>query len=230
MTPVILIVEDERNLGETLRDYFLGQGHQVFWATDCAKAQHMFSAHSPQIILMDIGLPDGTGLELAREFRKKSKDFILFFLSAQSDPETRLAGLEIGAQDYIPKPFQLKELILRLQMAMRTLGQRGGRPELYQFGRLKFWPRRFELEDGHGQLSNLSLKENGVLQLLITNLGKAVERNEMLDEIWGPDAFPSERSIDNFMVKFRRWIDSDPDCKLELTTIRGLGHKLAQRP
>lgn len=226
---MFLIIEDEKNLGSTLQDYFSSQGHEVYWARHCEAARKFFQAHPPQVVLMDLGLPDGNGLDLAKEMRSYSKSFILFFLSAQSDPETRLQGLELGAEDFIGKPFQLRELTLRLDRALGQQKLRNQSPESYNFGRLAFLPRRFEMIDGQGHVTNLSQKECAVLEMLFEKMNQTVSRDDMIDTLWGPQSYPSERTIDNFIVKYRKWIESDPDCGLELSTVRGVGHRLTQK-
>lgn len=226
---LFLIVEDEKNLGSTLQDYFSSQGHEVYWARHCEAARKYFQGHPPQVVLMDLGLPDGGGLDLAKEFRSCSKNFILFFLSAQSDPETRLQGLELGAEDFIGKPFQLRELTLRLERALGQQKIRNQSPESYSFGKLSFLPRRFEIIDGQGHLTNLSQKECAVLEMLLEKINLTVSRDDMIETLWGPQSYPSERTIDNFMVKYRKWIETDPDSGLELSTVRGVGHKLTHK-
>ena len=132
----ILIVEDEENLGITLSEYLRSLGHQCWWAKDGAMAEVLFNTKSPNIILMDIGLPDTTGLKLALKFRTIRKDFVLLFLSALNDPEIKVEALEIGAEDYITKPFALKELLLRLDRILKTQTTLSTLPEEIKHGPL----------------------------------------------------------------------------------------------
>lgn len=222
----ILIVEDEENLGITLSEYLEGIGHSTQWAKDAKSAIELFSNFRPHVILMDIGLPDGNGLQLAREFRKERKDFVLLFLSAQNDPETKVEGLEIGAEDYITKPFALKELTLRLKRILSTQSQVNKLPDEIVHGNLKIWFKQYEVQDAHGQILSLSQKECAILELLYTKKNEAVDREEIIEKIWGDDKFPSNRTVDNYIVKLRKWCETDVKGKIEIQSIRSIGYKL----
>lgn len=222
----ILIVEDEENLGITLSEYLKGLGHGCFWAKDAKSARELFNSQSPGVILMDIGLPDGNGLDLAREFRKVRKDFVLLFLSALNDPETKVEGLEIGADDYITKPFALKELILRLNRILSSQSEISKLPEEINHGPLKIWFKRYEVQDAQGDILSLSQKECAILELLYTKKNEAVDREEIIEKIWGEDKFPSNRTVDNYIVKLRKWCETDSLKSLEIQSIRSIGYKL----
>lgn len=222
----ILIVEDEENLGITLSEYLKGLGHECAWAKDAKSAREQFLIHKPTVILMDIGLPDGNGLDLAREFRKSRKDFVLLFLSALNDPETKVEGLEIGADDYITKPFALKELTLRLKRILSSQSEINKLPEEIAHGPLKIWFKRYEVQDADGVVIGLSQKECAILELLYTKKNEAVDREEIIEKIWGEDKFPSNRTVDNYIVKLRKWCESDKNKSIEIQSIRSIGYKL----
>jgi len=222
----ILIVEDETNLGSTLEEYLKALGHQCVWAKTGAEARVFFQSKKPNLILMDIGLPDTTGLVLAREFRKVRKDFVLLFLSALNDPEIKVEALEIGAEDYITKPFALKELILRLERILKTQTSLETLPEEITHGPLKIWFRRYEVKDAEGNIIALSQKECAILEFLYKKQNTAVERDEIITHIWGEDKFPSNRTVDNYIVKLRKWCETDPDKSIEIQSIRSIGYKL----
>lgn len=222
----ILIIEDEENLGITLSEYLKGLGHGCFWAKDAKSARELFASQKPGVILMDIGLPDGNGLDLAREFRLIRKDFVLLFLSALNDPETKVEGLEIGADDYITKPFALKELILRLNRILSQQSEISKLPEEINHGPLKIWFKRYEVQDAQGTVLSLSQKECAILELLYTKKNEAVDREEIIEKIWGEDKFPSNRTVDNYIVKLRKWCETDPKKSLEIQSIRSIGYKL----
>ncbi len=222
----ILIVEDEKNLGSTLEEYLKGLGHQCVWAQTGAEAREYFESRHPNLILMDIGLPDTSGLILAREFRNQRKDFVLLFLSALNDPETKVEALEIGAEDYITKPFALKELILRLDRILKTQTSLETLPEEITHGSLKIWFRRYEVKDADGTIIALSQKECSILELLYKKQNTAIEREEIINQIWGEDKFPSNRTVDNYIVKLRKWCETDPNKSIEIQSIRSIGYKL----
>lgn len=222
----ILIVEDEKNLGITLQEYLNSLGHTCHLATTGAMARDLFSKHRPEIVLMDIGLPDDSGLNIARDFRKARKDFVLLFLSAQNDPETRVEGLEIGAEDYITKPFALKELVLRLGRILENQSSKAKTPDELVFGDLKVWFKSFEVQNGLGEIRPISQKECSILHFLLSRENEATTREQIIEKVWGEDKFPSNRTVDNYIVSLRKWCDSSKDNILEIKSIRGIGYKL----
>ena len=224
----LLLVEDEPNLGQTLRDYLRSKKFVVELATTCAEARKIFTELRPTIAILDIGLPDGDGITLAREFRKLRKDCVLLFCTALNDPSLRVEGLELGAEDYVTKPFELKELTLRLDRILKSRQITLHNPDEYRFGKLIFWPKRFEIQDGDGVVSSLGQKECAILELLLERKNEVVARDEMIESIWGENSFPTNRTIDNYIVKLRKWADSDASA-LQITSVRGIGYKLEIR-
>lgn len=222
----ILIVEDEENLGSTLHDFLTGLGHQSAWAKTGKAARDLFYKLKPNLILMDIGLPDTDGLMLAKSFRAERKDFVLLFLSALNDPEIKVNALEIGAEDYITKPFALKELLLRLDRILKTQTNLSMLPEEITHGPLKIWFRRFEVQNANQTILSLSQKECAILELLYKKQNNAVPREEIIEQIWGEDKFPSNRTVDNYIVKLRKWCESDPLKTIDIQSIRSIGYKL----
>lgn len=222
----LLLVEDEPNLGQTLRDYLRTKRFEVELAINCAEARIKFKERNPAIVILDIGLPDGDGISLAKEFRDFRKDCVLLFCTALNDPSLRVEGLELGAEDYITKPFELKELTLRLDRILKSRKVTLHNPDEYKFGNLTFWPKRFELRDAHGHILPIGLKECAILELLISKQNEVVARDLMIESIWGENSFPTNRTIDNYIVKLRRWADSDPSNSLQIISVRGIGYKL----
>lgn len=222
----ILVVEDEPNLGITLKEYLETIDYTVTLAESVNKARESFESSRPQVVLMDIGLPDGNGLELAKELRKKRTDFLLFFLSAQNDPDTKLEALEIGSEDYITKPFALKELTFRLKRAFQLQKDFTKKEECIVHGSLKICFSQFQVHDAADNIINLSQKEAAILSLLYNSKGEAVTRELIIKEVWGDDKYPSNRTVDNYIVKLRKWCESDPQATIEIQSIRGVGYKL----
>lgn len=222
----LLIIEDENNLGETLVNYLNGIGLDSHWAKSATEAIKKFDHIHPSIVLMDIGLPDKSGLDLAVELRSKRKDFALLFVSAQNDPETRVKGLEIGADDYITKPFALKELLLRLDRLMKSQSSLASYPEEITHGPLKIWFKRYEVQNANGEIITLSQKECAILENLYLNKNTAITRDDIINKVWGEDKYPSNRTVDNYIVKLRKWCESDTNKNIEIKSIRGIGYKL----
>lgn len=225
----VLLVEDEANLGQTLRDYLRTKKFKVELATSLKEARELFQEISPAIAILDIGLPDGSGIDLAREFRQLKKDCVLLFCTALNDPALRVEGLELGAEDYITKPFELKELTLRLDRILKGRKLHLHNPDEYSFGKLKFWPKRYEIQEASGEIIPLGQKECAILEILLEKKNEVVARDEMIESIWGENSFPSNRTIDNYIVKLRKWADSDPKAELKITSIRGIGYKLEHK-
>ena len=225
----ILIVEDEVNLGVTLSEYLQSKKYTCFHVQNARDARDYFIKESPRIVLMDIGLPDGNGIDLAKEFRDKRKDFVLLFLSALNDPETKVQGLELGAEDYITKPFALKELMLRLERILKNYSELDDFPDEIAHGPLKIYFKRFEILAADGEMIPLNQKESGILELLYRKKNEAVTRDEIIEVVWGKDAFPSNRTVDNYIVKLRRWSETDQQVNIEIKSIRGIGYKLVTK-
>jgi DNA-binding response OmpR family regulator len=222
----ILVVEDEPNLGITLKEYLETIGYQASLACSASQARESFQSLSPQVVLMDIGLPDGSGLDLAKELRQEGQDFLLFFLSAQNDPDTKLEALEIGAEDYITKPFALKELTIRLKRAFQLHKDFTQKEDCLNHGPLKIWFSRFQVQDALGEVLNLGQKEAAILNLLYNARGEVFEREKIIDAVWGEDKYPSNRTVDNYIVRLRKWCETDQEKSIVIQSVRGIGYKL----
>ena len=221
MTNKILIVEDEENLGVTLKDYLNEYDFECQLVKTISDAKNLLK-NNYHCIILDIGLPDGNGLDLAKIILNSDKNSRIIFLSAQNSPDIKLEGLELGASDYITKPFRLKELLLRINKLPPSSTTNNSTK--FIFGPLKFNPENFEIQDAHNLKTSLSERENKILCLLIKNKNKVVSRDQIIEKIWGEDSYPSNRTVDNYIVKFRKWTDTANDY-VEIQNIRGVGYK-----
>ena len=229
MSQRILIVEDEKNLGETLSEYLKDQGHDTSLCQTVGSAIDKMNSKTFDIVLLDIGLPDGSGLELGRLITKQFPRTKILFLSALNSPDIKLEGLELGAIDYITKPFRLKELLIRLnkyeiEPSYPTF------TEINEFsvGRVKIDFKKFILINGIGEQFDLGNKENSILKALCERANEVLPREELIAKIWGEDSFPSNRTIDNYIVKIRKWLE--PDLQdVEIQNVRGVGYKLVKK-
>lgn len=222
----ILIVEDEKNLGDTLKEYLCSLNFSANLAKTAKEAREEFNKSTHQIVLMDIDLPDGNGLELGREFRNIRKDFVLLFLSAMNDPDTKVQGLEIGAEDYITKPFALKELTLRLERILKSKKESLKLGDRITHGTLTILFGQYVIIDANGTEISLSQKECEILKILYINKNHPVTRDEIIEKIWGEDKFPTQRTVDNYIVKLRRWAETDPSNTIQINSVRSVGYKL----
>lgn len=225
----VLIVEDETNVGRTLMERLTAEGYQVQWARSSAEALAADAAQRWDLALLDVGLPDGSGFALAAGLRHRHPQTAIVFVTAFGTPEDRVRGLELGAEDYVVKPFHFKELLLRVQNALRRaalLSQGETRFERpLQVGRARIDLQRMEvLVDGQPRM--LTHKECAVLTLLLEKQGAVLARDEILDRAWAPDEFPTPRTVDNFIVRLRRMIEPDPAEPRVIRSIRGVGYQL----
>ncbi len=230
----ILIVEDEPNLGHTLNDYLKMKEFKVSLATTLKEARNELSKNNPNIILLDINLPDGNGVDFAAEVKATNREANIIFLSAQNDPQLRLKGFEIGALDYLTKPFELKELTLRLENInnKKLKSVKSESVEHFQVDQLDIDLKKFSISLNQ-QESDLSVKEVGILKCLINNINIVVPRDKIIDEVWGQDQFPSNRTVDNYIVKLRKLLNCSEhplimeNHLISIDSIRGVGYKFS---
>ena len=227
----LLLVEDERNVAETLAERLRAEGFQVTRADSVASARRAIAEAPFELALLDVGLPDGSGLELARVVRARSPASAIVFLTAHAAAEDRIRGLELGADDYIGKPFHFRELLLRIQNCLkraqelaRVPGEMRGQVRI---GRALVDFERFSATIGDDNVA-LTHKECAVLRLLAERVGKAVSRDEILDRAWSTDEFPTSRTVDNFIVRLRKLIELDAADPRVIRSIRGVGYLLTE--
>ncbi len=220
----ILLVEDEEGLGSTLSEYLSEKCLEVHWTKSVSETKALLAqGFLPDVALLDVGLPDGVGLDLVDPIKKQSPQVVLIFLTALNSPDDRVRGLETGANDYITKPFALRELLLRLE---RIFQQTGYPSQAMKLGQLKVFTDRYEIVDQNGKAFPLGQKECLILKMLLQKNGDVLTRDEIISEIWGEDAYPSHRTVDNYIVRLRRLVDIDSSEAVKISTVRGVGYKL----
>jgi two-component system alkaline phosphatase synthesis response regulator PhoP len=229
----ILVVEDEQNVGSTLVDYLQREGADAVWSRNREDAQEQITGRRFDLALLDVGLPDGTGFQVAEQLRSRERSTAVVFLTAMGSPEDRVRGLELGAEDYVVKPFHLKELMLRLQNALKRARYAAAQfPQAepdgsVQVGRARVYFNRFEalVDDERHSLSH---KECALLRMLVERRGEVVSRDQILDEVWSEDEFPTSRTVDNFILRLRRLVEHQPDNPKVIRSVRGVGYQLFQ--
>jgi two-component system alkaline phosphatase synthesis response regulator PhoP len=232
MGSFLLLVEDERNVGSTLTERLRSEGFQVHWATSVREALGTLEQHRFELVLLDVGLPDGSGFDVARVVRQRQPQAALIFLSAQGSPADRIQGLELGAEDYLAKPFHTQELILRIRNALRRVqyirGEVTPSPLLTAVvGRVRVYFQRCEaVEEESATVIPLSHKETALLKLLVERRGQVVSRDEMLDRAWSEEEYPTPRTVDNFILKLRKIVETHPEHPQCIRSIRGVGYQL----
>ncbi len=212
----VLLVEDDPTLGESLRDR-LAQDYQVSWARSVAETVRLIAKESWDLAILDVGLPDGDGFEVAEKIAAQKRcQFI--FLTAQADAQNRLRGFEMGAQEFIPKPFYLKELLLRVK---HVLDSHPPLTELkLQIGDVSL--NDFSIRKADGSLEYPPVTDMKILKLLVERSPQIVSRDEILDQVWGVDKTPNHRTVDNSVVRLRHVLGTDGE---RIRSVRGVGYQ-----
>ena len=222
--PHILLIEDEEGLGEAL-EYQLGrEGYVVERVTNGAQGLERFKAAGADLLLLDLMLPGLSGEEICREIRKTSSVPIIM-LTARDTEIDKVVGLEIGADDYVTKPFSTRELISRIKAVLRraTSGPAGSEGVL-EGGGIRLDAERFEVMVREERV-HMPRKEFELLELLMENAGRVLTRETLIDRIWGADYFGDTRTLDVHVKRLRTKCETDPKNPQHLTTVRGLGYK-----
>ncbi|MGE4585959.1 MAG: response regulator transcription factor [Mangrovibacterium sp.] len=219
----ILIVEDEQAMLTGLRDNLEFEGYEVYTAARGDDGLKRMLKHSYDLVLLDVMLPGMSGFDVCREMRSRGIDTPVILLTARGEELDRVLGLELGADDYVTKPFSLRELLARIKSILRRTAGAGLRDSLVQIGRLSV---SFEAYEAFcdGQPVKMSHREFEILHLLYRYAGKIVGRDDFLDQVWGMDYQPSARTVDNFIVSLRQKIDA-PGAQ-HIVTVHGIGYKL----
>jgi len=246
---VVLIVEDEQHLANGLKFNLEAEGYEVKTVGDGETALELL-AHHPKppeqpeqpiqfdAVVLDVMLPGKDGFEVARELRQAGQFVPILMLTARSRPEDVLRGFEAGADDYVPKPFELAILIARLRGLLRRrewlrLSQNSSAPsaqtEVFDFSGKTIDFSKLELRAG-GRTVQLTLMEAELLRYFVKHEGRAVSRQKLLEDVWGLREDTDTRAIDNFIVRLRRYIEDDPSAPNHLLTVRGVGYRFVAEP
>jgi two-component system alkaline phosphatase synthesis response regulator PhoP len=220
----ILIVEDEPNMVLGLTDNLEAEGYTVVSAGDGETALAKVIHEKPDLLLLDIMLPKKSGLDVCRRLRSQGFTMPVIMLTARGQEVDKVAGLELGADDYITKPFSVRELLARVKAVLRRVEGRGEAIEQYQFGdiHLDFVKHRATREN---RPLELSTKEFDLLKYFVQHRGEVISRDRLLDEVWGYDQYPTTRTVDNHVAKVRQKIEDTPADPKYIITIHGVGYK-----
>jgi DNA-binding response OmpR family regulator len=230
----VLIVEDEQHLADGLRFNLEAEGYEAVGAADGESALDEIATQRFDAIVLDIMLPGMDGFEVARTLRERADYTPILMLTARGRPEDVLNGFEAGADDYLPKPFDLNIFLARLNGLLRRRGwfERQQKSEsssdiVTVNGRRIDFPN-LEMRDGTGEIVRLTLMETKLLRYLIENEGRAVSRNEILENVWELQEDTDTRAIDNFVVRLRKYLEAAPDDPKIVQTVRGVGYKFVR--
>ena len=227
MKPVILVVEDERKIAVLVAKNLEAAGYACAFADDGEAALAAFERVRPALIVLDVGLPGLSGLEVTRRIRQDS-DVPILMLTARSGESDKVLGLELGADDYLTKPFGTSELVARVRALLRRTSG-GVRERVLDFGPLHIDPERREaLRDG--QRITLTTLEFDLLWFMASRPGRVFTREALMERVWGNDRVVGDRSIDSLVSRLRRKIEPDPEEPLHLQTVWGSGYRFADLP
>ena len=221
----ILLVEDEESILETLKLNLELEGYEVVGLARGREVLKTFNEQHFDLILLDIMLPDIDGLQLCEQIRLQDTDIPIIFITAKDSGQDRIFGLKKGADDYISKPFQLEELLLRIQNLLKRSSKNSSASiEEFIFGTNYV---NFRTLDARCKTGNVKLtkKEAMLLKLLIDRKGEVVSRQQILQSVWGYDVYPSTRTIDNFILNFRKYFEDDPRNPVFIHSVRGVGYQ-----
>ena len=224
----ILIVEDEPELAAGIRENLAAEGYVAEVVTDGNQGLEAARSGAHQLVILDVMLPHKDGFTVCRQLRAEGHNVPVLFLTAKADAEDRIRGLEEGGDDYMTKPFHLRELLLRVAIILRrsrwyarsTLAQ-----PVIRFGGNEVDFRTYRARGVDGEVHELTHKEALILRLLAERQDEVVSRDDILDAVWGYDAFPSSRTVDNFILRLRRRFEPNPSQPRYFHTVHGVGYR-----
>lgn len=221
----VLLAEDDKNLGNVLKSYLEAKGYQTTLCINGQEAYNAFRENDFEFCIIDVMMPIKDGFTLAREIRQINKEIPLLFLTAKSLQEDKLKGFELGADDYITKPFSMEELLVRMQAILRrtSQGKVSADQNHYRIGNFTFDYNRQILKSGDNE-QKLTSKESELLKLLCQNLNDVLDRSYALKKIWFDDSYFNARSMDVYVTKLRKYLKDDPG--IEILNVHGIGFKL----
>lgn len=227
---LVLVAEDDTFTRRGLVDVLSNEGFLCLQAADGRTAWELYEQHHPNFVCLDVMMPIWSGYEVCRRIRAHDPNVPIVFLTAKGEEVDKVAGLELGADDYIVKPFGVKELVARIRAVARrclasqaALHQDFGR-QPFVMGDLEVFPRELRAQR-HGNWIDLSLRELKILALLYKNAGKVVDRNSLMNHAWGQNYLPSSRTVDQHVSQLRKRIEPDPKSPTIIQTVHGVGYR-----
>lgn len=224
----ILVVEDDPYLAAGLLENLCAEGYTVDQAGDGRTALERLATQAYGLVLLDVMLPQIDGFTVCRTVRERGDNTPVLFLTARGDPADRVRGLEAGGDDYLPKPFHLKELLLRVRAILRRWDwyqSAAAETAVLRFGENEVDFRAFRGRAWNGLTQELTEKEAMILKVLAERPGEIVSREDLLERVWGYDVFPSTRTVDNFILRLRRRFERDPANPRHFLTVWGVGYR-----
>ncbi len=220
----ILVVEDEPNMVAGLRDNFEFEGYEVITARDGVEGLQQALEESPDLVVLDVMMPRLSGLEVCRQLRAKRPSIPIIMLTARGQEVDKVVGLELGADDYVTKPFSIRELLARVKAILRRTAVVPKNQDQHTFGDVEVdLQRRRVLRSGKSL--DISSTEFELLKYFICHSGEALSRDRLLEEVWGYENYPSTRTVDTHLVRLRQKLEPDPEQPQYFLTVHGTGYR-----
>ena len=223
----VLIIEDEPNMVTGLKDGCEYEGYEVAVARNGKEGLEKASTEKPDIILLDVMLPLMSGIDVCRTLRTRGIETPILMLTARSQEMDKVVGLEVGADDYVTKPFSIKELLARIRAHLRRASKQVVDIESFTFSDVELNFKKYAARKG-GQVLDLSAREFEILRYLIRRRGEIVTRDQLLDEVWGYRSTPVTRTVDNHIARLRQKIEQDPSEPQHIITVHRLGYRFIE--
>jgi len=220
----ILIVEDEPNMVAGLRDNFEFEGYQVVSAPDGVAGLERALSESPDLVILDVMMPRMSGLDVCKQLKIKKPGIPIIMLTARGQEVDKVVGLELGADDYVTKPFSIRELLARVKAVLRRAGTVVKTQEKYAFGEVEVNLRNCQVSR-KGKAMDFSSKEFELLKYFLHHPGETLSRDRLLEEVWGYEHFPTTRTVDAHIVRLRQKVEPKPDEPRFILTVHGTGYK-----
>ena len=223
----ILVIEDDPAVQRALRRTFESAGFEVEVAPDGGTAMDVFRATLPRVVILDLRLPGKSGQDLCREIKQEAATTPILVLSAAGDVLDKVLLLELGADDYVTKPFSPRELLARVRAALRRLQQPSDKNDLFSFDDVEVNFSRMELHR-EGNLVPLTPQEFKMLRFFLNNQDRVISRAELLNEVWGYNNYPTTRTVDTHILRLRQKLERDPTDPVHFRTVHGTGYKFVR--
>jgi DNA-binding response OmpR family regulator len=220
----ILIVEDEPNMVAGLRDNFEFEGYQVISAPDGVAGLERALSESPDLVILDVMMPRMSGLDVCKQLKTRKPSIPIIMLTARGQEVDKVVGLELGADDYVTKPFSIRELLARVKAVLRRARGVPKEQDKFAFGEVEVNLRSCQVSR-KGQALDFSAKEFELLKFFLHHPGETLSRDRLLEEVWGYNRFPTTRTVDAHIVRLRQKVEPKPDDPRFILTVHGTGYK-----
>lgn len=220
----VLIIEDDISILNGLKDNLEFEGYRVYEETNGVRGLQLALNKDIGLVLLDLMLPGMSGYEICRRVKKEKPGLPIIMLTARGSEMDKVSGLDTGADDYITKPFSLPELLARIRAAFRRTSEEPPVPEYYSFGDIRLDFVKLQAY-AKGKEISLSAKEFAIMEHFIKHEGEAIHRHDLLNEVWGYEAMPTTRTVDNFIMNLRKKLEEDPTHPKHILGVRGVGYR-----